>query len=138
MGWMFCGQDDLGRDIGYGVDAVCDFEGCKVKIDRGLGYICGDMHCDTEKGCARYFCEDHRYKHDCPDRDEYEVAQETDLGELGAWARIRCQLCVDGTPRPEKCPTGWVHPGEEGSETAPCTAGFVWDRIVELEEHKGG
>ena len=24
MGWMFCGQDDLGRDIGYGVDAECE------------------------------------------------------------------------------------------------------------------
>ena len=75
MGWMFCGQDDLGRDIGYGVEAPCDFGGCEVMIDRGLGYICGTMHMDTEEGCARYFCFEHINTHSCPVRDALPLPQ---------------------------------------------------------------
>lgn len=58
MGWMFCGEDENGREIGYGVSAVCDEDGCENKIDRGLSYVCGSMHMDSET-CHRYFCSSH-------------------------------------------------------------------------------
>lgn len=59
MGWAHCGTDDLGREIGYGVAATCDFPGCTAEIDRGLGYVCGPMHGCCEWGCGRYFCDSH-------------------------------------------------------------------------------
>jgi hypothetical protein len=65
MGWAFCGTDDSGREIGYGVVATCDSPGCEAVIDRGLGYVCGPMHLSSEWGCAKYFCEKHRYDHGC-------------------------------------------------------------------------
>lgn len=73
MGWAFCGEDDLGRPIGYGVEATCDFEGCDEKIDRGLGYCCGSMHNgDNDDGCGRYFCGAHQWEgeqgHECTAR----------------------------------------------------------------------
>lgn len=59
MGWMHCGTDSRGREIGYGVSARCDHPGCDVEIDRGLAYACGGMH-GTNDGCEGYFCEKHR------------------------------------------------------------------------------
>jgi len=60
MGWATCGEDSMGRPIGYAYDAVCDHPGCTKKIHRGLAYVCGgDMHGDTERGCEKYFCEKH-------------------------------------------------------------------------------
>jgi hypothetical protein len=58
MGWSDCGVMN-GRRIGYGIWATCDKEGCKTKIDRGLSFVCGDMHGGGEHGCGGYFCEDH-------------------------------------------------------------------------------
>lgn len=58
MGWAFCGRDSEGREIGYGVRAVCDEPGCGAEIDRGLGHLCGRMHEDGES-CNRYFCGSH-------------------------------------------------------------------------------
>lgn len=69
MGWAHCGTDDLDRQIGYGVAAVCDAEGCDIWIDRGLGYVCGTMH-GGEGGCGRYFCEAHRHDHGCSDAED--------------------------------------------------------------------
>jgi len=60
MGWRYCGQDNEGRDIGYGISATCDQQGCDVKIDRGLGFVCGGMHGEDEWSCEKYFCEQHR------------------------------------------------------------------------------
>lgn len=60
MGWADCGTDSTGRPIGYGVSAECDAEGCHEKIDRGLYYVCGDMHGSDEYSCERYFCENHK------------------------------------------------------------------------------
>lgn len=61
MGWAFCGKDSRGRRIGYGVSARCDEPGCRVQIDRGLGYACGGMHGDgdPEYSCEGYFCGEH-------------------------------------------------------------------------------
>lgn len=61
MGWSHCGTDEDGRDIGYGIQAVCDEEGCEEEIDRGLAYVCGDGHGGGEWGCGKYFCYGHLY-----------------------------------------------------------------------------
>lgn len=51
-----------GREAGYAVDATCDQDGCGERIDRGLGYLCGDEPGDGgEHGCGRYFCGSHLY-----------------------------------------------------------------------------
>lgn len=60
MGWGDCGEDSKGRPIGYVHEATCDHPGCDKKIDRGLSYACGDMHGETEYGCEKYFCSEHR------------------------------------------------------------------------------
>jgi hypothetical protein len=57
MGWAY--GEVNGREVGYSVEAVCDQEGCEVKIDRGLAYCCGVMHGGGEHGCGDYFCDDH-------------------------------------------------------------------------------
>jgi hypothetical protein len=48
------------RDIGYGVPAICDHPGCNERIDRGLGYVCGDDFYGGDKGCGLYFCAKHQ------------------------------------------------------------------------------
>lgn len=72
MGWAFCGTDDAGREIGYGVIAVCDFPGCETEINRGLGCVCGDMHGGGNNGCGMYFCGKHRDQqvHQCENDDD--------------------------------------------------------------------
>jgi len=59
MGWAVgVGKD--GRDIGYGVPALCDHPDCDRKIDRGLSYVCGMINTDGEdRGCGLHFCPDH-------------------------------------------------------------------------------
>jgi hypothetical protein len=61
-----------GREAGYGIDAECDHPGCRVEIDRGLGWLCGELpdgHRDpAAPGCGRYYCGQHldTLAHDCP------------------------------------------------------------------------
>lgn len=58
MGWAVGRMD--GRDIGYGVPAKCDQPGCDVRIDRGLGYICGfGEPWGGDEGCGLFFCMEH-------------------------------------------------------------------------------
>lgn len=59
MGWAYCGTDKDGREIGYGVEAVCDSPGCRAPIHRGLSFVCGNMHGGDGVGCGKYFCRDH-------------------------------------------------------------------------------
>ena len=59
MGWAFCGPDKDGREMGYGVEAPCDEPDCTTVIDRGLAFLCGDMH-EDERTCAKYYCGDHQ------------------------------------------------------------------------------
>lgn len=59
MGWADCGEDDLGRPIGYAYPATCDAPGCSAEIHRGLSYVCGGTHGGDGVGCGRYFCEAH-------------------------------------------------------------------------------
>lgn len=63
MGWGNCGLDGKGRPIGYMHEATCDHPGCNEKIDRGLGYVCGEMHGEDEVSCEGYFCSEHRSDH---------------------------------------------------------------------------
>lgn len=62
MGWAY-GTDANGREIGYGVVAVCDQYTCSEVIDRGLGYRCGPLGCeaDDEPGCGDFFCGEHLF-----------------------------------------------------------------------------
>jgi hypothetical protein len=58
MGWSIGERN--GRDIGYGVPAICDHPNCNKRIDRGLSYLCGG-DIDSDKGCGLYFCRNHLY-----------------------------------------------------------------------------
>lgn len=83
MGHAFCGKDSQGRNIGYGVRAVCDFPGCTTEIDRGMDYACGGSHGTEDlKGnpcCEGYFCEEHLNNHNCPaEIDDDEESDETE------------------------------------------------------------
>jgi hypothetical protein len=59
MGWANCGDDEDGRPIGYAIQATCDHPGCDKEIDRGLDYVCGNMHGGDGRGCGKYFCHAH-------------------------------------------------------------------------------
>lgn len=61
MGWSGPMPNAQGRMVGYAVEAVCDLDGCEAKIDRGLAYVCGDMHDGGEFGCGLYFCYEHLF-----------------------------------------------------------------------------
>lgn len=69
MGYAYYVLPD-GREAGYGVTALCDADGCKVQIDRGMGYLCGEMpdgyRDPDEPGCGRYYCGAHEFHHSCP------------------------------------------------------------------------
>lgn len=59
MGWAV-GEGRDGRDIGYGVPALCDHPDCNEEIDRGLSYVCGMINTPGEdRGCGLHFCEKH-------------------------------------------------------------------------------
>jgi len=59
MGWSVgIGKD--GRDIGYGVPALCDHPACNEEINRGLSYVCGMINSPGEdRGCGLHFCSAH-------------------------------------------------------------------------------
>ena len=58
MGWSI--GEHNGRDIGYGVPAICDHPGCGVEIDRGLSYVCGGQPYGGDHGCGLFFCPKHQ------------------------------------------------------------------------------
>lgn len=60
MGYAYYVLPD-GREAGYGVEAICDHDGCDEKIDRGLGYLCGSDPRGDEYGCTGYFCDAHLF-----------------------------------------------------------------------------
>jgi hypothetical protein len=59
MGWSIGFDSQWGRDIGYGVPAVCDHPRCEKASDRGLAYVCGGEPYGGDKGCGLYFCYAH-------------------------------------------------------------------------------
>lgn len=77
MGWGNCGLDSKGRPIGYVFAAICDHPGCTAKIDRGLSYVCGQMHGEDEYSCEKYFCPQHKTKYvEMCDKDTTTVCDE--------------------------------------------------------------
>jgi hypothetical protein len=79
--------DGITIEAGYGVEAVCEEEGCKAKIDRGLGYLCGKDPGGDEHGCGGYFCGEH------------------------LTGGQQCSRCAEAADKAN----GWVHP-ESGEE----------------------
>jgi hypothetical protein len=57
MGWSI--GEHNGRDIGYGVPALCDHPECGTEIDRGLSYVCGGSAYGGDHGCGLFFCGHH-------------------------------------------------------------------------------
>jgi len=53
-------------EAGYGVETVCEQDGCEEKIDRGLGYLCGAEPGGDEYGCGGYFCGHHLFGSSAP------------------------------------------------------------------------
>lgn len=96
------GQNNNGREIGYGVEATCDHPGCNVVIDRGIAYCCGgdegpgNAGMDDEPYCGGYFCASHLFF--IPS-----------LGKFDAGLMV-CLACLDRA----ECPTcrGRGHDGE--------------------------
>lgn len=72
MGWANCGEDSQGRPIGYAHEATCDHPECTERIDRGLSYVCGNMHGEDEFSCEKYYCENHRTNYVEVDGDRVE------------------------------------------------------------------
>lgn len=59
MSWAV-GTGKDGRDIGYGVPALCDHPECKEEIHRGLVFVCGMINTEGEdRGCGLHFCTAH-------------------------------------------------------------------------------
>lgn len=67
MGYSIGYDREHDRDIGYGVPAFCDFPGCHVEINRGMGYICGNY--GDDHSCGLYFCSHHKEYHEFMDGD---------------------------------------------------------------------
>jgi hypothetical protein len=88
MGYAFCGQDEKGREIGYGIHAECDQPGCQAQIDRGMAYVCGGHHGGGDHGCGGYFCEAHLFHAKHRDGSLQSVCREClDAGEKAdEWA----------------------------------------------------
>ena len=101
MGWANCGNDSMGRPIGYAHSAKCDHEGCDADIDRGLDHACGGMHGKTEFGCEKYFCADHM-EYSVEDDNNSERVCEACMVELttsGEWALHPEDWSVQRIPR---------------------------------------
>lgn len=63
MGYSVGFDSKHGRDIGYGVPAVCEHPECNKLIDRGMAHACGQGFPDN--GCGLYFCGKHLYPSQC-------------------------------------------------------------------------
>lgn len=59
MGYAVYWSNNQQRYCGYGVPAYCDHPKCNEKINRGMGYVCGEPLQD-QFGCGGYFCSKHR------------------------------------------------------------------------------
>ena len=96
MGWAVGYDIKWQRDVGYGVPSICDQPECDARIDRGLGYVCGNDPFGGEHGCGLYFCDQHlSYRFDDPDDPEIDFGRAVPL----------CERCLDGgqsfDPKPD-------------------------------------
>lgn len=91
MGWSVGYDENWKRDVGYGVPAKCDHPDCNEKIDRGLGYVCGNDIYGGNHGCGLFFCESHL---------GFIVDEHGNID-----GPQRCDRCLDGqdpfTPKPD-------------------------------------
>lgn len=89
-----------GREAGYGVEAPCDKDGCEKDIDRGLGYLCGQdpegWRSADDPGCGNYYCEPHKYDHDCANQE---------CGKHSADGTLYCER-IDAHDGPHRDPQG--------------------------------
>lgn len=80
-----------GRMGGYAVEATCDEPDCNATIDRGMGYVCGDVRAlvnSGDEGCGKYFCAEHlTYSPYTP-----------------AGSSQRCHPCYEVTMEAARCP----------------------------------
>lgn len=67
MSWAVGWDRELNRHRGYGVPAYCDAKGCRVEIDRGLGFVAerydipDDEEWDDLDDGAYFTCGDHEW-----------------------------------------------------------------------------
>lgn len=56
MGYMHYEITRNGEAIqaGYGVETICEEDGCEERINRGLGCLCGQDPGGDEYGCGGY------------------------------------------------------------------------------------
>lgn len=98
---------------GYSVEAVCEKDGCKAKIDRGLAYLCGKDPRGDDHGCGGYFCEQHLYG------DNQCETCSAKADEANAWMHpetgeefdLRDQFLPAGSSYDARTPV-WKHLGE--------------------------
>lgn len=98
MGWSDCGEDVDGRHIGYGHPAFCDEPECQAIIDRGLSYLCGEMHGDGIS-CNRYFCGQHL---EGSNEGSGQRCRECNEGDMPDLTTPLCHICQTATDRPSK------------------------------------
>jgi hypothetical protein len=72
-------------EAGYGVEAVCEEDGCEEKIDRGLAFLCGETPGGDEYGCGGYYCSKHLY-----------------MGSVDLRSSVNADLCKRCTKRQEE------------------------------------
>jgi hypothetical protein len=47
---------------GYGIEDICNEDGCGTEIDRGLSFLCGmTPGRPDEHGCGLWFCDEHLF-----------------------------------------------------------------------------
>jgi hypothetical protein len=88
MSWAVGEDEELGRDIGYGIPSFCEHPDCNEVIDRGMGCACGGEH-GNHRGCNRYFCERHLY---------YAWGGEGVDATVDLLAGQLCAMCVNDGP----------------------------------------
>ncbi|WP_327335877.1 hypothetical protein OG384_04385 [Streptomyces sp. NBC_01324] len=98
---------------GYGVETVCEKDGCKETINRGLGHLCGKAPGGDEHGCGGYFCGQHLLGD-----NQCETCAHT-ANEANRWMNsdtgeefdLRDHYLPLGTPYDPTLPV-WVHRGD--------------------------
>lgn len=95
MGWAFCGVNDHGQEMGYGVPCTCDEPGCDEQIDRGLAHVCGGMHKNPET-CHKYYCEEHLFFTEAMPKGERQLCarclkERESMSNLNKWSRTTLQ-----------------------------------------------
>lgn len=92
MGWAH-GIDRHGREVGYGVTAICDHIDCDQVIDRGLAYVCGGEPDGGEDGCGVHFCGHHLF-YAWRGEDEHEMSPQLCAPCLERWENAESEVAA--------------------------------------------